>query len=283
MVYTGSALECIEEILFNSVRLVKGTDYTVTYRDNTNVGNGKVSIVGKGNFAGSTLKSFAITPKSLTDASVTLSKSSFTYNGSSQKPAVTVKDGGKKLTENKDYTLSFSDTVNAGTVTITITGMGNYNESTTKTYVINKKAISESDVVLDNNTLAYNGKEQKPNLTITSGSLTLTEGTDYDVTYENNTNVGTADITITAKGNFTGTIPAEFYIKYVKGDVDGDGIVTVMDVTFIQRYLSGLNTSPFVEEAAIIEGDEIEIIDATWIQRYIAEMEIPVDVNTFIS
>ena len=212
MAYTGEPLDCVEEILYGSVRLIKGTDYTVSYRDNTNVGTAKVSIIGKNNFGGSTLKSFTITPKSLSEATVTFSKSSFTYNGASQKPTVTVKDGGKRLTENKDYTLTFGDTVNAGTVTVTVTGKGNYNDVVSKTYVIGKKSISDASVVLDKEVFDYSGEECRPTLTVTSGSLQLSEGNDYDVTYEDNINVGTASITINAKDNFTGTIPAEFRI-----------------------------------------------------------------------
>ena len=55
------------------------------------------------------------------------------------------------------------------------------------------------------------------------------------------------------------------------GDVDGDGEVTIFDATAIQRYLAGILSGPFNEEAADIDGDgDISIFDATYIQRMLA-------------
>lgn len=80
-------------------------------------------------------------PTDISSATVTLNQSSFTYNGQSQKPTVTVTLGDKTLTEDTDYTVSFSgDTTNVGVVTVTIKGTGNYTgEATNKpSYTINK-------------------------------------------------------------------------------------------------------------------------------------------------
>jgi len=62
-----------------------------------------------------------------------------TYNGSEQKPDVTVKDGDKTLELDKDYTVAYSNNVNAGTATVTITGIGDfYTGTVTKTFTIDK-------------------------------------------------------------------------------------------------------------------------------------------------
>ena len=86
--------------------------------------------------------SWTIVPKAIGTTTITLSSTSFTYNGSSQKATVTVKDGSTTLTEGTHYTVSYpTDTTSAGTKTITITGKGNYGSSTTKTYSIGNKTV----------------------------------------------------------------------------------------------------------------------------------------------
>ena len=68
-------------------------------------------------------------------------------------------------------------------------------------------------------------------------------------------------------------LPVSAAGSYVRGDADGDGTVTIMDVTVIQRRLVGLPTYSFDERAADVDGDRLNITDATWIQRYLAEFE----------
>ena len=63
------------------------------------------------------------------------------------------------------------------------------------------------------------------------------------------------------------------------GDADGDGKVTILDATVIQRRLAGLPVESFNEKAADVDGDGLTILDATAIQRYLAGMpvEFPID------
>lgn len=63
------------------------------------------------------------------------------------------------------------------------------------------------------------------------------------------------------------------------GDVDDDGIVSIFDVTKIQRYLSGVPVPKFNAAAADVDGDdEVTIRDATFIQRAIAGIAIPYNI-----
>ena len=64
--------------------------------------------------------------------------SNVTYNGSEQKPDVTVKDGDKTLELDKDYTVAYSNNVNAGKATVTITGIDGYTGTVTKTFTVDK-------------------------------------------------------------------------------------------------------------------------------------------------
>ena len=54
------------------------------------------------------------------------------------------------------------------------------------------------------------------------------------------------------------------------GDADGDGSVTILDATAIQRWLASYTVIPFNEKAACITDDIVNILDATAIQRYLA-------------
>lgn len=89
--------------------------------------------------------------------------SGFTYDGTKQKPSVTVQryvrpdsygtgmDKGD-LTEGTDYTVSYKDNVNAGTATVTITGIGCYTDSVARTFTIAKAAPKHSEVDADSHT-----------------------------------------------------------------------------------------------------------------------------------
>ena len=89
--------------------------------------------------------------------------SGFTYDGTEQKPSVTVQryvkpdsygtgmDKGD-LTEGTDYAVTYKDNVNAGTATVTITGIGCYTDSVARTFTIAKAAPKQSVVDADSRT-----------------------------------------------------------------------------------------------------------------------------------
>lgn len=77
--------------------------------------------------------------KLLTHADISIGDiADMTYNGSEQKPDVTVKDGDKTLELDKDYTVAYSNNVNVGTATVTITGIDGYTGTVTKTFTVDK-------------------------------------------------------------------------------------------------------------------------------------------------
>ena len=66
----------------------------------------------------------------------------------------------------------------------------------------------------------------------------------------------------------------------ILGDADGDGKVTVLDATVIQRHLAEMSTESYVEEASDADGDgEVTILDATAIQRFLAELPTNEDIG----
>lgn len=205
--------------------LVKDTDFEVIYENNTNAGTATIYITGMGNYQGELTKTFTIAPAALSANDVTLASSSVTYTGSAQTPAVTVKNGGKTLTANTDYTVTYSANTNKGTASVKVTGKGNYTGTVTKTFTINAASISSSSVT-GISAANYTGSAIKPAPVVKVGTKTLVSGTDYSVAYKNNTNAGTATVTITGKGNYTGTLNKTFSIKaasLAKASVSGIG------------------------------------------------------------
>ena len=210
--YDGAVKKPTVKVVDGSTTLTNGTHYTVSYSNNVNAGTATVTITGKGNYTGSTSKTFKINPKAISGATATLATSSYIYDGTAKTPAVTVKDGNLTLTNGTHYTVSYSNNTNAGTATAIVTGKGNYSGNITKTFTITQKSINGATVTIGV-VNGYDGTAKTPAVTIKDGNLTLTNGTHYTVSYSNNTNVGTATITITGKGNYTGTITKSFTIE----------------------------------------------------------------------
>ena len=135
-----------------------------------------------------------------------------TFNGNEIKAVETVAYGNISLAEGTDCTITYTDNINAGTATVTITGIGNYEGTVTKTFTINPTGIDTAEFS-EIEPVTYTGKEQTPVPTVKVGEQTLTKDTDYTITYANNTNIGTATVTITGKRNYTGTVSKSFTIS----------------------------------------------------------------------
>ena len=210
LTYTGNGISTLPTITYNNKTLKKDTDYTLSYSNNINAGTATITITGKGNFTGTTSKTFSISARAMSDTSVA-NISSQTYTGNVISPLPTITYNNKTLKKDTDYTLSYSNNINAGTATITITGKGNFAGTTSKTFSISARAMSDTNVV-NISSQTYTGNVILPLPTITYNNKTLKKDTDYTLSYSDNINAGTATITITGKGNFTGMTSMTFII-----------------------------------------------------------------------
>ena len=215
--YNGSNQKPTITVKDGTTSLIENTDYTLTNAGGTAKGNYDITVTGKDNYSGTITKQFAINPKALTDAMVTLSASSFTYNGSNQKPTVTVKDGTTSLIENTDFTLTNAGGTDVGSYDVKVTGKGNYSGTITKQFAINPKALTDAMVTLSASSFTYNGGNQKPTVTVKDGTTTLIENTDYTLTNAGGTAVGSYDVKVEGKGNYSGTITKQFTITASSG------------------------------------------------------------------
>ena len=158
-----------------------------------------------------------VNKKELTDGDVTVTVLGETpvYDGSEKKPAVEVKYGETTLAA-ADYTVSYSNNVNAGVNTASVTVTSNDNSSykftATKNFTIAQAPISGA-MIANIPSVTYNTRAHTPDVTVTFEGSTLEAGKDYDVAYTNNINAGTATVTVTGKGNFTGTASKTFTIN----------------------------------------------------------------------
>ena len=134
------------------------------------------------------------------------------YTGSAQIPSLTVKIGTTVLKKGTDYDLAYSNNINAGTATVTITGKGNYTGTCSRSFIISPKTVTP-EITLAKTSYVYNKKAQKPAVTVTADGKILVVDTDYTVSYEGNpTAVGEYIVTVTLKGNYSGTGIASFKI-----------------------------------------------------------------------
>ena len=189
------------------------------------------------------------------------------YNGEEHKnkPTVTDTKTGKTLVEGTDYTLAYSDDVtNAGTVTVTIKGIGNYSGKTTTTYQITKR-----DVTLTSGSASrvYN-KEALTNgeVTVSGDGFATNEGATYTVT-GSQTEVGESKNTFTyeLKSN---TTASNYNITKAEGDLkvtaeDGEVVVTITGHSDSVEY-DGNEKAVSGYDVSITEGSKYTTSDFTF-------------------
>ncbi len=138
------------------------------------------------------------------------------YNGEEHKPEPSVTKDGTALVKGTDFDYVYANNVNAGTGSVTIDFKGEYDSETdvTRTFIIEPQNVTPI-VEIANGTYTYNGQAHTPTVTVKADEEEL--GTaDYEVAYADNVNAGTGSVTVTLKGNYTGTKTEEFAIARAK-------------------------------------------------------------------
>jgi len=153
-----------------------------------------------------------VNPKSIAAPSVTINNpTDKTYTGSPCVQGVSVKDSEAKLTVD-DISVTYENNINVGTATIIYTGKNNYTGEIRKNFKITEASITD-DMIANIPSVTYNTRAHTPDVTVTFNGSTLEAGKDYGVAYTNNISAGTATVTVTGKGNFTGTASKTFTIN----------------------------------------------------------------------
>lgn len=212
-VYSGQSI--IPELVIKNgnIVLAEGVDYDVVYTNNINAGEATGTITFKGAYQNqaSAIIRFTIVPKD--SATLTLpSVSPMVFTGKELKPIVQLKDGTKDLTENVDYTVQYSNNINAGYAGITLKFKGNYKGTQDIVFEIKQKSAENVSYTYSSN-ISYTGKEITPAVVITDGDYTLVPNEDYKLSYENNKNAGNAKIKVVFSRNYYGEAERIFTIS----------------------------------------------------------------------
>lgn len=212
LVYTGNELTQTVTVTVGGKELTKDTDYTVTGLTGTEPGSYPVTVAGTGNYTGTVTKSFEIAKADISSATISDIDSPVGYTGTAYEPEVTVTFNGTELALDTDYTVAYTNNVNAGEATVTITGTGaHFKGSVEKHFTITAADLSGCTFapIAD---VTYNTKAHTPEVTVAISGRTLEADKDYTVSYAPNVNAGTATVTVTGKGNFTGSANTTFTI-----------------------------------------------------------------------
>lgn len=161
-----------------------------------------------------------IQSKSINNMVATIDKENYVYDGNAKTPIPTMKDGNITLVQNTDYTVVYEDNIEVGRGKVVITGIGNYTGEIEKEFEIVKEQKDIANLTITGITdKTYTGEEIKQNIVVKDENIALKDGTDYTVVYKDNKNAGTAKVTITGKGNYTGAKELTFKINKATYDM----------------------------------------------------------------
>ncbi|MBE5825723.1 MAG: hypothetical protein E7307_03710 [Butyrivibrio sp.] len=328
-VYTGGAIKPSVAVYYEDRLLTVGVDYTVSYKNNKNafiLEDGydvskapTVTVKGKGNFTGQAAsKYFNIRPRKLTESDITVdtSKLTLTANGKAQKAVPSVKMGKLALKKNKDILYIYpgkwgsvgddisdeaaedGDYINPGRYAVYISAVegGNYEGVISVSETILRKDItkvSKLSISLSKKSFVYTGDKIEPEVLVKSGKTVLTEGTDYNLIFTDNKEIGTAAVTVVGIGAFTGTKKLTFKItgtnikgadvSFANSSFTYDG-ADHMDELGISVRLKKTDTDFLVENTDyIVTGKAVDkgkaVISITGIGRYTGTIKKTVTIN----
>lgn len=288
-VYDGNAKEPVVSVEKSGTTLIRDSDYKVSYINNVNAGTATVTVTGIGSYIGIVTKDFIIekanqsvtvTPSKdmievgeITALVVENAKGNITYQSANENIA-TVDDKGN-ITGIAEGSTS---------IYVTVEATANYHEATqTIMITVIPKSVVDVDIAISNITLdidyyVYDGSEKTPVVTIEKDGVVLVEGVDYQVSYENNTNAGTARIIVTGIGNYTGTTTRNFTIaKGVTSLTIQGGLDKVYDGQAVQlpnMIQLGSQVAPTYKWYVKQEGQLREVV---WVEL----LEAPSEIGTY--
>lgn len=195
-----------------SSKLSAETDYTVSVPKSVNADDYKIKVEGKGYYTGEVQLDYTIA-KAAGSGSVTMAD--YTYGDKAPAPVPTSATNGIDQVsytgrDGTNYTASTTPPTDAGryTVTVSFKKNNNYNACTaTANFTVHPKGLVADKFTLNQTEFTYNGEAQKP-------TVSAAEGIDYTVKYPDaSTNAGSYKVTVTGKGNYTGTVELSYKIN----------------------------------------------------------------------
>ncbi len=220
--YTGKAIKPQIRVYFKEIKLKEGQDYTISYKNNIKAAGmddkkaPTVTIKGKGNYAGTAVKTFTINKAMLTASNL---KAASAYQmGKAYTPIIIL--NGNVLKNKTDYTLTYKTadgtvlngqpTKELGSYIMHIKGKGNCGGSFDFHYKITEKgSVSIEKGTATVGEMIYGGKNPSTMLTVDGKTLTTS---DYTVVFSNTSAKGTATATFIGIGKYTGVLTKKFKV-----------------------------------------------------------------------
>ncbi len=203
-------------------KLVRGQDYKVGVFNAVNAGTAQCLIQGMGNYTSSLEVDFTIKPLVLEssvahiafDGASDKGVLSLPYTGAAQTPSLKVLLADGSEVPSHTWAATYENNINAGTATAKVTGTGNYVGELSATFSIVPVELGNENASLEmaQTTYSYTSLAIEPAVTLRLAQQIL-PATDFDITYKNNTEVGTATLEVTGKGNVSGTLSLDFTIE----------------------------------------------------------------------
>jgi hypothetical protein len=258
IIYTGEPLEPEVVVREGRVTLVKDVDYTLEYSDNiTATSPGQFTVTGIGKYDGELTAYFTINTRDLSGEMIS-PVTGIVYDGTAQTPKLTITYNGHELVEGDDtnpltcdYYTTYENNTETGEATVKIEGVNNFSGTFFYTFNIDAKTLTE-DMIAEIADLVYDGNAKEPAPVVTYNDMTLNAGTDYTVSYENNTDAGTATLTITAtalNNNYSGSASKTFTIQKTDATVTNPTVKTGLVYTSEPQALLNAGT---------VEGGEMQ-------------------------
>ncbi|MBQ6585183.1 MAG: leucine-rich repeat domain-containing protein, partial [Coriobacteriales bacterium] len=221
--YTGTQHTPDVSVYLDDTALIKDADFELEFADNINAGEAHALVKGIDNYKGTIDVPFQILPLSLEDVEI-VGIADQTWTGSDLRPEPELSIDGKTLVKDADYELAYEDNTELGTATITVTGKGNFSGMKTVTFQIVPADISgaEAATIADQ---PWIGSAITPEPVLSFNGKTLIAGSDYDLEYSDNIDLGTATITMTGKGNYAGTKTVTFQIVATDWEINDPGVI----------------------------------------------------------
>lgn len=259
----GSAVKPVVMVKDTGVILTENKDYTVSYRNNTTSGKATVVITGIGNYTGNREQYFYIGDSIIGRCEIALQQGRIVYNGTQQTPIINTVtlDGSTQLQEGVDYAIASADEngfaydyTNAGDKILHIKGIGKYYGEATITYKIYPKVGQPEKILVELDMprneageyqAYYNGSAIEPVVRVYDTEISDVvemDDLDYDVVYDNNINVGKANVDVKLKRNYvSGT---EKIVQFVIAKKTIEDAIVVLDEDRI--HYTGQEITPAV-------------------------------------
>ena len=231
--YDGTEKKPAIAVTYEKTGLIEGTDYTVEFAgDLVNVGTVTVTVKAKGDFSGTVSKTYSIQKKEVVVSGITAADKNYDGTKDAQLVYTGVTFTGKVTGDSLSVTATgeFEDAAPGTDKKVIISGLtlggtsvGNYKlaqsgQQTETTASLLPKKLGSDSMTLSATKVGYDGKEQKPTVTVMDGTVVV-PASEYTVAYKDNVEIGTATVTVTDNegGNYevNGSLSFEIYDTHV--------------------------------------------------------------------